>query len=423
MDNTNKEQITNQPGAPPPNAPRVGESKFSFKSLNKKILIPVVIVIFLAAIVPYVLWQSFGPRGDKKVVGEIRTSLATGNYEKSKSLIKREIEKGKDNSVYLGSLIQTIALEGNQTGNEAQSFKEAMPYIEEALKQYGDNSETLIAVGYTYETAGKYEEALLHYEKALAIDPNSARAFFHKGHVLEFLNRESESLEAYNKAYSLDPDNPLILIKRGNIFLSQSKLNKAKESFGKASTSQQASYHLKSEALVALSRLLRSEGDLQNALETSKKAVELDSSFSPALGTHGYNLALVGKREEGIMFLKKAIDANPRISLNYNNLAQVLRAEKNFQEAINYQKTAASKINDDNTILSEDSRKSQKAMYIYDLAKSYDMSGLSVDVIPLLQQSLELHPALVELLRLDYSDRGYFKRYSDNPNFLSLLNK
>ncbi len=355
------------------------------------------------------------------------TELAKNNYANAQNAYASALKIDKNDPLAQSGLINSISLVGNQTGKESTQFNQTKPYIDQALKSNPRNPVVLLSVGYAYETAGNYEKALSYYTLATDVDPNSSEAWFHKGHALQFLNKSGEAKKSYDKAYSLNPNNPLVLITRGNDLLTEKKFNEAYDNFNKASKNSALSPQTRSEALTSASVAKRYQSNtnsnsMNEALSLSKQAIDADSGFSPALATYGLNLAMTGRINDGIAYLEKAISANPRISLNYFELAEILRSNNDYTNAINNNKKAVENVDNDNTLVGESNKSSAKGMYLYELAKTYSASGLSVDLLPILKESFGLNPNMKTILRIDHDKYGYFKDIYNKPDFLLLIN-
>lgn len=423
MDQENKTQeIANQTEIP------VSEiNKITKKSGSKKFLLGIalgIIVVLLVAIVTISSYESRRQQADitKRALFQSSSFTSKGEYDKAREVLNYGLLRSKDNAQLLAAQITNFALKGNQTGTESIAFKDAKPYIDEALKTNGNNFDVLIAVGYAYETAGQYEEALGYYDRAVKINLKSSDAWFHHGHVLQFLGKNEEANQSYNKSFELKPINPLALIVKGNALVQEGKLRDATTMFTNASNSSLATNQIKSEALTSVSINERRQGKYKEALDWSQKAIAADSTFSPALATYGYSLALTGSNNKGIVYLKKAIEINPRISSSYNQLALAYRADGNFSDAINYHKLAISYVTGDNTIMSKTQKDLAKGMYDYELAKTYAVSGLSVNVNQLLFDAIKHNPNAKAILEKDYNETGLFKGLLNTQDFAALVN-
>ena len=420
---TNTEINVNQLPSDMPGTPKGG---FKLPFLNKKsllLLIPIFLVIALAA---FLLLRTSDQ--DKKVMSlsyYADQAFQKGDYGTAQKYLTSALKIKKNDPALLASTVKIIASKGNYTGREDSTFEETKPYIDQALKAGPNDPDVLISVGYAYETAGEYQKAFEFYDKATKVDPNSSDAWFHRGHVQEFLGKKAGAQKDYDTAHKLDSNSPLVLMVKGNRLLSEGKQQEAFESFLKASKTPNINLQIKSEALTAASIVRRNQDDyryIREALELSRKAVEASPNFSPALAAHGYNLFLVKEEEDGIDHLKKSIKANPRISRNYHTLSLLYRGKKDFIKAVNYNKEAIFGAESDNTLLTSGARQVVKGRYTYDLAKTYSLSGLEVDIVPLLEEAIRLNPQLKSLVSDDFNKYGVFKELADNKSFINLLN-
>lgn len=400
-------------------------SPFSAIFKNKKLLFLVAICLVLISIAIFFLVlvrKQNSYRTAIMATQEAKEAYNSGNLPLTQKKLYESLRAYSANPGGLAALIKSIAVEGNEKGTEADALKRGKQYVDYGLKYFPDEPSVLTSIGYLYETAGEYKKALSYYEQALRKDPNSSEILFHKGHVLEFLGRKDEAYKDYNKAYSLNKDDPYVLMGVGNRLAAEGKAQEAFDTFKKASELPGVSNYVKAEALTGAS-IVRTGQILymSEATEIAKKAVEANSKYSPALAAYGYVLSINGNPKEGIEYLKKSIAANPRISRNYSQLSQVYRASKIFIEAINYQKEALARVEADNTLLGPDEKKVAKARYIYDLAKTYDKSGLKVDTMPLLTQAIQTNPLIGSTIKTDFSKYGYFKSLVGNPEFNQLI--
>lgn len=420
MDDDQTKQIANQTEIP------VSEIASEQKKTGFKppfvILIPVMFVLIIVTVAVWLLFFQKNTQDARvaTLLSQAKEAYEKGNFEKTEQLLKDGLAIREDDPKILSLIIKTKALEGNQTGQEKQNLQELKPFIDLALKTSPEDVELLTSIGYVYETAGDYKKALEIYNQALAIGQSTSDLYFHKGHVLFFLDRFDEGKQAYEESIKLDGNNPLTLMAFGNIASTNGDLSRAYDLFKKASDVKDLSPQLKSEALTAASLVRAGEFKMSEAIELAKQAIDASPNFSPALATYGFLLSINGNAKDGFEYQKKAIETNPRISKNYYQAALVLRAVKQYDYAISYQRNAISKINDDNTILGQQEKTQTKASYTYELAKTYSMAGGNPDTIIFLQQALLIKPDLNKRLVGDYGI-GFFSELSGNPQFQALL--
>lgn len=417
MDPQAQQQVVTQP--PTSDAfvdPTQRKPGFSPKALfkNKLTLLGVLLIVILVVIGG--LWfLNTQKQGDYekalKNAQEAQSAYEKGDLATVQEKLLASYKVSPKDPKTQAALIKAIAVEGNLTGKEQEAFKKAEPYVNEALATNRNSTDVLLAVGYVNEIAGKYSEALAFYEEALGIDANNAEGLFHKGHVLEFLGRQQEAFVEYEKAYQLDKNNSQIVTSYAKAVLSQGKTEDAFNLYMRAASLLGISSIDKAEALTNASIIKR--GKLLNiteALTLSQQATEADNQYSPAFGAHGYNLGLNGDPEEGIKYLKKAIELNPRISNNYWQLGLVTRAIKQYGEAIAYLEAGIDRVDNDNTLLGNEQRNKAKAFMIYNLAQTKYWNGNKTEVLGLINQSINLDPFMKTKLKEDYED---FNMYGD----------
>lgn len=353
---------------------------------------------------------------------EADQAYRSGEVLTSGEKLKQSYSLDKKNPDLAAALIKTLALQGNLTGDEKGAFEKASPIIEESLKTNPNNPNILLSVGYINETAGNYDIALSYYDKVLALKPDDSEALFHKGHVNEFLENQEEAYVNYEKAYSIDKNNPLILMGMAKVYISRNKIDDAITLYKQVGTTLSATPDIRAEALTNASILKRSQIlYMQEAIDLSKTAVDVNPNFSPALAAHGYNLGINGRLDEGVEYLKKATVANPRISQNYYYIGVLYRSVNKFDDAKKYQEEGLSKIDNDNTILGKEYKAKIKGNMSYDLAKTYSLLNQNDSVVGLIEQAVSLNPVLKQTLKNDFNYLKQFQSFKTDQKFLALL--
>jgi len=390
---------------------------------NKKVLFFFGIIILILIITVSVLAGKNSQVSSLK--SQAQEAYNSGDYKTTIAKLTKASQIKKGDPTILAPLIQAYSAEGNISGGESESLQASQAYITEALQTDSQNVDSLIAIGYAYETAGQYDTALTYYQKATNVAPASSEAWFHLGHVLEFLGILNQANSDFNKALSLDPNNPQALMEKGNMLLSNNDLQGSYQAFLQASKEKGIDAQTQADALTAASVVRRMQNNFEfmsDSLALSQQAVKTDPSFSPALSNYGLNLILTGDPADGANYLKKSIAANPKISGNYNILAQHYLVTKDFPDAISYYKQAVSAVDNDNTIPSPGAKIISKSSYEYSLAKTYDLSGQSNQVLPLLKSAVQLNPQIDQELKYDFS-HGVFTDFGSNQDFVFLMPK
>lgn len=399
-----------------------GFSKIPRYFLSHKKIVVILLLIIIILTIPLLL-IFLNNRNEANNLRETGISaFYSGDFATAKKDLKNSISNDPNNPTTQAILIKTIANEGNHNGNEKDSFAEGKNYADQALKTNPNNSDVLVAVGYLYETSGRYQEALNYYSKAIQLDPQNADAYFHKGHVLEFLNMPDQANENYQKAYSLNPDDVYIMMAQARILLASGKADQAIDMFKKASSAFHIPPFIKAEALTNAAIIQRSQIlKLTESLKLAKEAVDADPAYSPALAEYALNLFMTGDMNGAIKNMEAAIKANPRIAQNYWRLGAFYKVGKNYTKAIDLQEEALSKLDNDNTILSEKSKNLIQSMIAYDLASTYYKAGLNDKALLNLKLAISLNSTMKNTLKVGYDKFGDFKDLSSNPDFKLLI--
>ncbi len=345
-----------------------------------------------------------------------------GNYEKSQSIAKEGLAKYPDDPTLVRLALDSSSSLANSKGTEQQTFVQNKDLIAKALKVGSKDPDMLLAIGYSYETAGNYEEALQYYEKAIALK-ESADAYFHKGHVLAFLNTSGESKEAYEKAFSLEPDNPEVLLVKASIAEQEKDHAKAKSYFLQAAESKLTTNQTRAEAMTGLATLEIADGNVKDALTHAQYAYKTDASYSPGSALYGLLLTYdKNTYNTGTQILHAAIKQNPRITIHYLFMGLAFRKAQDIDQALTYQEIGLSLVDNDNTLVGDAQKLSKKAKMYYELAQTYSMSKDTDNAIKNLEVCFYTLPSYRTAIRNDLQ-KGYFTQIANDPKFIALLAK
>ncbi len=390
---------------------------------NIKLLLLGALGIAVIAIVILSIYY-FSVSGNKKnTYGyEAYNRYKEGNYEKSQSIAKEGLARYPDDPTLLRLALDSSSSLANSKGTEKQTFEQNKDLIATALKVGSKDPDMLLAIGYSYETAGKYEEALQYYEKAIALK-ETADAYFHKGHVLAFLDKANESKEAYEKAFSLDPNNAEVLLVKAALTEQEKDHINAKSYYLKAAESKTTTNQTRSEALTGLATLEIADGDKDDALSHAQYAVKTDPNYAPAEALYGLLLTYDKTTyNTGTHTIYNAIKKNPRITMDYLFMGLALRKAKLTNEAINYQLEGLKLINNDNTLVGEVQKTSKKAKMYYELGQTYAIARDVDNAIESLEAAFQTLPTYKTVIRNDIQ-KGYFAPIVNDPKFVAFLDK
>jgi superkiller protein 3 len=89
---------------------------------------------------------------------------------------------------------------------QSRSSKEALSYLEQALKIKSDDYKAFRYQGLALCKVGRFEKALSSYDKALEIKPDCYEVWSDRGYTLYVLGRCEEAFVSYYKALEVKPD-------------------------------------------------------------------------------------------------------------------------------------------------------------------------------------------------------------------------
>src|SRR6266849_2095966 len=112
---------------------RIAGNKF----FHSKLFIVSLVIIFFSALLLLRVILSANEVHSASI--EAAAAVHAGNYDKAITIYTGQLKKHKDNKSLLIGAIQAIALKGNETGQEHQSFEQIKPYIGDLLKTESNN--------------------------------------------------------------------------------------------------------------------------------------------------------------------------------------------------------------------------------------------------------------------------------------------
>ena len=186
------------------------------------------------------------------------------------------------------------------------------------------------ALGWTLFQEGRTEEAVAEYEKALAGNPRNAKAHNNMALALVELGRLDEAAGHFRTSLEIEP-RAEIYSDLGFTLARLGRADEARADYEKALALDPncASAHFN------LAVMYVQEG----ALADAEAQYRLALPGRPTAETHnglGYVLARQGRTDEALAEFRKAIEADPKFTPAYNNLAGALATQGKLAEAERY---------------------------------------------------------------------------------------
>jgi len=194
----------------------------------------------------------------------------------------------------------TMARMSAMTGHKAL----AMTQAEEALKLDGTSAEAYGAEAEVYSAEGRDNDAIIAVQKAIDLAPEDWRWPVLLGAYYYNDGRLADAAGQYQNAVTILPDNSIAL---GNLGLADMQLDRLTDAQGDLEKSARLDPTFW--AYSTLGELFKIEGNYQKAIETNKKALELDKTNYMAWGNLGSAyLRAPDRRSEAIKNYMKAIE-------------------------------------------------------------------------------------------------------------------
>ncbi len=192
-------------------------------------------------------------------------------------------------------------------------LKEAVFYLDEALKITPENRIVLMNKGFLLEKMKRYGESVACYDKVLKLNSDDKIAWNAKGHNLEKLHKHKGAIFCFEKAVKIDPN---FIIARNNIGVVFVKENKYKEATRVYDETLSISPNSKT-TLNKKADLLKELKDFKGAYARINKALEIDPYFVDGLNTKGVILEHCGGYYEDenkrIKFIKLALETFEKV--------------------------------------------------------------------------------------------------------------
>lgn len=159
----------------------------------------------------------------------------------------------------------------------------------------------IMSRGFVYYLTSEYEKALSMLEAAINIKFGYHEAWSNKGVSLNAMGRYGEAINAYNKAIEIKPDYYEVWYNRGVALRNLNHKDEAIKSFNKAIEINPNHYDSWYNKGIALSDLERHE----EAIEAYDKAIEIKPDNNEAWYKKGVALNVLGRNKEAKEILKK----------------------------------------------------------------------------------------------------------------------
>ncbi|MBV9462391.1 MAG: tetratricopeptide repeat protein, partial [Bradyrhizobium sp.] len=189
-------------------------------------------------------------------------------------------------------------------------FNEAVQVFDKAVQLKPDDADLWKNLGHALSEAGRPADAALTFQQALKLNPHHVEAALKSGFLLLELERYEEAIKLFDLYGELQPDHADVLQARA------------------------IAQHGLAVSLCDVAISLHEQKRFEEALTVSRRAYALDPANADACNVIGVSLLFLGRNEEALRWLEKALELHPGFYLALKYKARVLRELRRFDEAI-----------------------------------------------------------------------------------------
>jgi tetratricopeptide (TPR) repeat protein len=202
--------------------------------------------------------------------------LKNGNLKNALRYLK--IAQTRNNNMHI--VFNNLGVASEKAGKNNQALK----FWKQALEKNPGLPETYVNIGVVYEKTGQKKKAIAAYQKALELDNTNAMAHYNLGVIYAKDKKFPEAVKEWKIAFKLDGKDVNIL---NSLSWAYEKLGKNKLALAKLKQSIKLSPY-DSKTHFSSGRIKYDLGNVDDAIDSFKKAVQLDPSF----GDGYYRLSL-----------------------------------------------------------------------------------------------------------------------------------
>ena len=206
----------------------------------------------------------------------------------------------------------------------------------EALK---DKSQTLLRLGVSYFREGDTAAALKEFEEARKLTPKDPQIYNVLGVTYLKMGKHDKAMENLNRALELNPEFSEAHNNLGTVYLDMKQWDNAIEEFRKALGDDL--YATPERAYCNIGWAFYKKGDIGQAIDNYKKAVEIVPAFVLAHYNLGIGYLSIGRLEKALEEFKLAVKHNPeyidahyQLGLVYFKLGKKEEAIEEFKKVI-----------------------------------------------------------------------------------------
>ncbi len=216
-----------------------------------------------------------------------------------------------------GQSVKELITRGQQLLGE-KKFTEALDIYNKAFKKDSTKYDVFTGRGTAYFELKEFQLCFNDFSRAIALEPDSALAYHYRANLMYVLNYTDEAIADNTRAIERTADEKFLLgcfINRGSAKEQKRDFKGAYEDFYRAYSYDTTDISVLNNLGTVLDELDRRE----EAIMYLKKAIALDSNFVGPYVNIGFQYSLMGRYEEALIYFNKALELDKDEPLTLNN--------------------------------------------------------------------------------------------------------
>ncbi|NQT18670.1 MAG: tetratricopeptide repeat protein [Planctomycetes bacterium] len=190
-------------------------------------------------------------------------------------------------------------------------FRQAIPFLDAALKLDRTNLQTYYSLANCYYAANDLNKMVQYYKAAVEQAPDNPTSNYYLGVALSQSNKPEEAAAAFNKTLELDPNHIQAHEGLGKLLKAKGKIEEAMKQFQyqiDATTKLIADNPRNTGNYNELAQFyLRNNINITEGLRLAEKAIEINPDDPPSLATAAQFQFKLGNKDKAIELIDKAI--------------------------------------------------------------------------------------------------------------------
>jgi len=200
---------------------------------------------------------------------------------------------------------------------------------------FGQSAEECYKTARKEWVAENSKSALKWIDKAIAADPNNEEYYDCKGLILSEQGEFQKAYDSFSMGIAINPKASDIYLNRGNLFLSITQFEDAIADFTKASLVADNDTSKYSAIMNRASAKLQIR-EFESAYDDLMKCYAFDSTDVGTLTNLGAVCDEIGRGDETLKYLLKAVEVDPNFYAAYGNIGFKYQEMGEYQKAIEY---------------------------------------------------------------------------------------